>query len=116
MKRNRKQDDGFEEFNPLENKTILLGVCGGIAAYKACDIASLLRRSGADVHVVMTQNAKEFITALSLQTITRNPVHSEQYGAGSEWRPEHIDLAKRADLVLIAPATADVIAKLATGI
>jgi phosphopantothenoylcysteine decarboxylase/phosphopantothenate--cysteine ligase len=64
----------------------------------------------------MTENAKEFITALSLQTITRNPVHCQQYGAASEWRPEHIDLAKRADLVLIAPATADVIAKLATGI
>jgi phosphopantothenoylcysteine decarboxylase/phosphopantothenate--cysteine ligase len=64
----------------------------------------------------MTQNAKEFITPLSLQTITRNPVHSEQYGASGEWRPEHIDLAKRADLVLIAPATADVIAKLANGI
>lgn len=108
--------DQFEKFLPLENKTILLGVSGGIAAYKACDLASLLRRAGADVHAVLTPNAKEFITPLSLNTLTRNPVHCEQYGNGGEWRPEHIELAKKADLILIAPATADVIAKLATGI
>jgi phosphopantothenoylcysteine decarboxylase/phosphopantothenate--cysteine ligase len=76
----------------------------------------MLRRAGADVHAVLTRNAKEFITPLSLQTITRNPAHCEQYGANGEWRPEHIDLAKRADLVIIAPATADMLAKLATGI
>lgn len=106
----------LKKFNPLENKTILLGISGGIAAYKACDLASMLRRAGADVHAVLTRNAKEFITPLSLQTITRNAAHCEQYGANGEWRPEHIDLAKRADLVIIAPATADMLAKLATGI
>jgi phosphopantothenoylcysteine decarboxylase/phosphopantothenate--cysteine ligase len=116
MKRARKREETFEKFNPLENKTILLGISGGIAAYKACDLASMLRRAGADVHAVLTRNAKEFITPLSLQTITRNPAHCEQYGANGEWRPEHIDLAKRADLVIIAPATADMLAKLATGI
>ncbi|HEY9732687.1 MAG TPA: bifunctional phosphopantothenoylcysteine decarboxylase/phosphopantothenate--cysteine ligase CoaBC [Drouetiella sp.] len=116
MKRARKRDETFEKFNPLENKTILLGISGGIAAYKACDLASMLRRAGADVHAVLTRNAKEFITPLSLQTITRNAAHCEQYGANGEWRPEHIDLAKRADLVIIAPATADMLAKLATGI
>lgn len=116
MKRTRKREESFEKFNPLENKTIILGISGGIAAYKACDVASLLRKSGADVHAVLTKNAKEFITQLSLQTITRNPAHCEQYGPNGEWRPEHIDLAARADLILIAPATADIIAKLATGI
>ncbi|HEY9678069.1 MAG TPA: bifunctional phosphopantothenoylcysteine decarboxylase/phosphopantothenate--cysteine ligase CoaBC [Drouetiella sp.] len=116
MKRARKREETFEKFNPLENKTILMGVSGGIAAYKACDLASMLRRSGADVHAVLTKNAKEFITTLSLQTITRNPAHCEQYGTDGEWRPEHIDLAKRADLIIIAPATADMIAKLAAGI
>ncbi|HEY9754964.1 MAG TPA: bifunctional phosphopantothenoylcysteine decarboxylase/phosphopantothenate--cysteine ligase CoaBC, partial [Oculatellaceae cyanobacterium] len=118
MKRSRKQEgeSTFENFNPLAGKTVLLGISGGIAAYKACDIASALRRSGADVHAVLTPNAKEFITPLSLQTITRNPAHCEQYGASAQWRPEHIDLAKRADLVLIAPATADIIAKLAHGL
>ena len=116
MKRARKREETFEKFNPLENKTILLGISGGIAAYKACDLASMLRRSGADVHAVLTKNAKEFITPLSLQTITRNPSHCEQYGTNGEWRPEHIDLAKRADLIIIAPATADILAKLAAGI
>jgi phosphopantothenoylcysteine decarboxylase / phosphopantothenate---cysteine ligase len=101
--------------NPLAGKTIVLGVTGGIAAYKACDIASRLRQAGADVHAVMTVNAREFITPLSLQTLTRNPVHCEQFGKLDNWRPEHIELAREADLLLIAPATADIIAKLAVG-
>lgn len=112
----KKRESNFESFNPLENKKVLLGVSGGIAAYKACDIASMLRRAGADVHAVLTPNAKEFITPLSLTTITRNQTHCEQYGPQADWRPEHIDLAKKCDLILIAPATADIIAKLATGI
>lgn len=117
MKKGSKKREGiFDSFNPLENKTVLLGVSGGIAAYKACDIASLLRRSGADVHAVLTPNAREFVTPLSLTTITRNQTHCEQYGPNADWRPEHIDLAKKCDLILIAPATADIIAKLATGI
>ncbi len=114
MKKTRKRD--IESFNPLENKTILLGVSAGIAAYKACDLASMLRRSGADVHAILTPNAKQFITPLSLTTITRNPSHCEQYSESETWRPEHIELAKKADLILIAPATADIIAKLAAGI
>ncbi len=114
MKKTRKRD--IESFNPLENKTILLGISAGIAAYKACDLASMLRRSGADVHAILTPNAKQFITPLSLTTITRNPSHCEQYAESETWRPEHIELAKKADLILIAPATADVIAKLAAGI
>jgi phosphopantothenoylcysteine decarboxylase/phosphopantothenate--cysteine ligase len=112
----KKRESNFESFNPLENKTVILGISGGIAAYKACDIASLLRRSGANVHAVLTPNAKEFVTPLSLTTITRNPAHCEQYGQSANWRPEHIELAKSADLILIAPATADIIAKMATGI
>ncbi len=119
MKKSSKKRDtkfGFDSFNPLENKTVLLGISGGIAAYKACDIASQLRHAGADVHAVLTPNAKEFITPLSLTTITRNQAHCEQYGPAADWRPEHIDLAKKADLILIAPATADIIAKLANGI
>ncbi|HEY9719092.1 MAG TPA: bifunctional phosphopantothenoylcysteine decarboxylase/phosphopantothenate--cysteine ligase CoaBC [Trichormus sp.] len=116
MKKTGKQEENFDNFNPLSGKTIILGVTGGIAAYKACDIASLLRRSGADVHAVMTKNACEFITPLSLQTITRNPAHTEQFPNNANWRPEHIELAQRADLILIAPATADVLAKLANGL
>jgi len=115
-KEKKSRSDDFDNFVPLENKTILLGVSGGIAAYKSCDIASMLRRSGADVHAVMTPNAKEFVTQLALTTMTRNQAHCEQFGQSDNWRPEHIELAKKADLILIAPATADVIAKLANGI
>lgn len=67
-KSSKKRESAFDSFNPLENKTVLLGITGGIAAYKACDIASMLRRSGADVHAILTPNAKEFIT----------PFHSPQ--------------------------------------
>ncbi|HEY9793829.1 MAG TPA: bifunctional phosphopantothenoylcysteine decarboxylase/phosphopantothenate--cysteine ligase CoaBC [Candidatus Obscuribacterales bacterium] len=108
--------DQIDETGPLAGKTIVLGVTGGIAAYKACDIASQLRKEGADIHVVMTPHAKAFITPLSLQTLTRNPVHIEQFAESGQWRPEHIELAQNADLILIAPATANCIAKLATGI
>ncbi|MBY0546181.1 MAG: bifunctional phosphopantothenoylcysteine decarboxylase/phosphopantothenate--cysteine ligase CoaBC [Candidatus Obscuribacterales bacterium] len=113
------EDEDFSENaepGPLKNRTVILGVCGGIAAYKACDLARGLRRAGADVHVVMTPNATAFITPLTLQTLTRNDVHVEQYGDGGTWKPEHIELAQRADLILVAPATANTIAKLANGI
>jgi phosphopantothenoylcysteine decarboxylase/phosphopantothenate--cysteine ligase len=109
-------DFQLDDTGPLAGKTIVLGVTGGIAAYKACDIASQLRKEGADIHVVMTPHAKAFITPLSLQTLTRNPVHIEQFEEAGQWRPEHIELAQNADLILIAPATANCIAKLATGI
>src|ERR1700733_15461411 len=115
MKRNGKKDVQTDP-SPLLNKRILLGVSGGIAAYKAADLASVLRHAGADVHTILTPNATEFVTLLTFQTITRNPAHCEQYGDGADWRPEHIDLAQKADLIVLAPATANLIAKLAAGI
>lgn len=105
-----------DESGPLSGKTVVLGISGGIAAYKACDLASKLRKAGADVHAVMTPHAKAFITPLTLQTLTRNSVHCEQFNESMTWRPEHIELSHTADLILIAPATANLIAKLATGI
>lgn len=116
MKGNGKSKLKKNEPGPLNQKTIILGVSGGIAAYKACDVASQLRHAGADVHAILTPNAREFVSLLSFQTLTRNPAHSEQYGDMAEWRPEHIDLAQKADVILIAPATANIIAKLAAGI
>jgi phosphopantothenoylcysteine decarboxylase/phosphopantothenate--cysteine ligase len=116
MKRNGKKEPTKNDPSPLINKRILLGVSGGIAAYKACDLASLLRHAGADVHCVLTANATEFVSLLTFQTITRNQAHCQQYDDAAEWRPEHIDLAQKADLIVIAPATANVIAKLAAGI
>lgn len=95
---------------------IVLGVTGSIAAYKAADLASRLVKGGADVHVVMTERAGDFVTPLTLQTLSRNPVVTSAHDAQGGWKPGHIDLADRADLLLIAPATANVIAELAHGL
>ena len=103
--------------NPSSSpRTIVLGVTGSIAAYKSAEIASQLRKAGHEVFVVMTRSAADFITPLTLATLSRNPVLSnlseEQEGG---WKPGHIELADRADLLLVAPATADTIARLAHG-
>ena len=98
------------------NKNIILGITGSIAAYKAADVASLLTKAGHTVTAVMTADAQEFITPLTLQTLTRQPVVAGLYDEKQSWRPGHIQLADRADLLLIAPATANVLAKLAAGI
>ena len=95
---------------------IILGVTGSIAAYKAADLASLLVKGGAEVHVVMTEKACEFITPLTLQTLSRNPVVTSAHDAQSGWKPGHIELADRATLLLIAPASANTIAELAHGL
>ncbi len=97
-------------------KTILLGVTGSIAAYKAADLASRLTKAGHDVHVVMTANALEFVAPLTFQTLSRNAVTAGIFDGKESWHPGHIALADRADLLLIAPATANVIAKLSHGI
>lgn len=100
-----------------KTKTILLGVTGSIAAYKSAEIASLLCKAGHEVHVVMTRCAKEFITPLTLATLSRNPVLCDFFEEGDKkWKPGHIDLADRADLLLIAPASANTIARLACGL
>ena len=98
------------------NKTIVLGVTGSIAAHKAADLASLLTKAGCDVRVVMTADAQQFITPLPFKTLTRNPVVTNLYDEDEGWKPTHISLADEADLLVIAPATANVIAKLAHGI
>jgi phosphopantothenoylcysteine decarboxylase len=95
---------------------IVLGVTGSIAAYKAADLVSKLVKGGAEVHVVMTQRAADFITPLTLQTLSRNPVITTADDAQRGWKPGHIELADRADLLLVAPATANVIAELAHGL
>ena len=100
----------------LNDKTIILGITGGIAAYKAADIASKLTQAGARVEVVMTEAATKLITPLTLRTITRRPVVTDMFELASEYSVEHIALAEAADVVLIAPATANTISKLAAGI
>jgi phosphopantothenoylcysteine decarboxylase/phosphopantothenate--cysteine ligase len=100
----------------LKNKTIVLGVSGGIAAYKTADLASKLTQVGARVEVVMTEAAMEFVTPLTFRALTNRPVATGMFDAVSEWSIEHVSLADAADIVVVAPATADLIAKLACGI
>jgi phosphopantothenoylcysteine decarboxylase len=97
------------------NKKIVLGVTGSIAAHKAADLASLLTKAKCDVRVVMTADAQHFITPLPFKTLTRNPVVTNLYDEENGWQPMHIQLADEADLFLVAPATANVIAKMANG-
>ncbi|HXM74526.1 MAG TPA: flavoprotein, partial [Chthoniobacterales bacterium] len=97
-------------------KSIVLGVTGSIAAYKSAELASLLVKQGHDVFIVMTHDATEFITPLTLQTLSKNPVTTSFYDEKENWRPGHIQLADRASLLLIAPATANIIAELAHGL
>ena len=99
----------------LLHKQILLGVTGGIAAYKSADLVRRLREAGADVRVVMTSNAKQFITPLTLQAVSGNPVHDDLFDLKAEAAMGHIELGRWADLILIAPASADCIAKLLQG-
>ena len=97
-------------------KTIVLGVTGSIAAYKSAELASLLVKQGHQIFAVMTQDATEFIAPLTLQTLSKNPVMTSFFDEKENWRPGHIELADNADLLLIAPATANVIAELAHGL
>ena len=100
----------------LKNKTIVVGVTGGIAAYKACDVVSRLRKLGSGVHGIMTQSACEFVAPLTLQTLSNNFVIRDMFQDPKTWEVEHIELAKAADLFLIVPATANFIGKIASGI
>ncbi len=99
-----------------QDKTVILGVTGSIAAYKACEIVSLLKKERFDVQVLLTKEALEFVTALTFQTISRNKVVTDLFELPEDWSPRHTSLADKADLILIAPATANVIGKLAAGI
>ncbi len=98
------------------SKNVILGVTGSIAAYKAVDLASLLVKRDCDVRVVLTADALKFITALPFKTLSRHPVSTDLYDEEEGWKPAHIEMADAADLLLLAPATANTIAKLALGL
>ena len=100
----------------MSGKNIILGVTGSIAAHKAADLASLLAKQGFAVRVVLTADAQKFITPLPFKTLTRRPVVTGLYEEDEGWKPTHIELADTADLLLIAPATANTLAKMANGI
>ena len=100
----------------LKDKTVVIGVSGGIAVYKTLDVISRLRKLGVNVNVIMTKSATEFVTPLSFQSLSQNYVVCDMFEDPKTWDVEHISLAKRADVFLIAPATANVIGKIANGI
>jgi len=97
-------------------KNIVLGVTGSIAAHKAVDLTSLLAKRGCEVHVVMTRDAQRFVTPVAFKTLSHHPVVADLYDESEGWKPVHIKLADEADLLLVAPATANNLAKLAHGI
>lgn len=100
----------------LAGKTITLGVTGGIAAFKAAQLASNLKSAGAEVHVVMTRSAQEFVRPLTFQVLTGNRVYTDLFDRASGWNVQHVELAVQSDLIVIAPATANIIAKAANGL
>ena len=108
-------DTGNTKEINLEGKVIVLGVSGSIAAYKAADLTSELRKAGAEIFVAMTESATRFISPMTLATISRNPVASSLWDEQSGWQPGHIELADQADLFLVVPATANQIANFAYG-
>ena len=100
----------------LRNKNILIGVCGGIAAYKVCELIRLLKKNGANVKVIMTKNAQKFITPLTLQTLSQNKVYTDTFESEYSYDIEHISLTTWADILVVVPATANIIGKFANGI
>jgi len=100
----------------LNGKNIVVGVCGGIAAYKVVDLVSRLRKLGADIQVIMTENACQFVTPLTFRSLSNNPVITDMWDEPKEWDVQHISVANRADIFIIAPATANIIGKVANGI
>lgn len=100
----------------MRNKNIVLGVTGSIAAYKACDLIRALQKIGFSVSVIMTKEAKEFISSLTFRQISKNKVYEDIFEKDIDMEIEHIALAEKADLILIAPATANIIGKIANGI
>lgn len=100
----------------LKNKNVLIGICGGIAAYKVCELIRLLKKNEANVKVIMTKNAQKFITPLTLQTLSQNKVYTDTFESEYSYDIEHISLITWADILVVAPATANIIGKFANGI
>ena len=100
----------------LQGKKIILGISGGIAAYKSCYLIRILVKEGAEVRVVTTQNALQFVTRLTLETLSANQVYCDVFDASNDFTTQHVSLSDWGDMYIVAPATANIIAKLAAGI
>lgn len=99
----------------LENKNVILGICGGIAAYKTCDIVRQLIKLKANVECILTKGGSEFITPITLQTLSKNKIYTDMFEVPGKWGISHISLAEKADIIVVVPATANIIARLACG-
>ena len=97
--------NGSTQTSTLQERTLLVGVCGGIAAYKCAGIVSALRQAGADVHVIMTNAAQKFVTPLTFQALSNNTVHTDMFGEGSAWQIAHIGLVRKTDALLLRTAS-----------
>jgi len=102
--------------SPLKGKRIVLGVCGAIAAYKAAEVTSRLHKAGAEVRVIMTRSSLRFVGELTFETLSHNPVITRLFSRGGDWDPQHVALARQTDAVVVAPVTANMLAKMACGI
>ena len=100
----------------LKGKTVVVGITGSIAAYKMADLCHTLKKMGADVHVIMTKNATEFISPLTFETLTNNKCITDTFDRNFMYNVEHVSLAKKADIFVVAPASANIISKIANGI
>ncbi len=100
----------------LQGKNVVLGICGGIAVYKVCQVVRSLKKLGANVDVIMTKNATQFVAPLTFETLSNRPVVTDMFGEKSHWEVEHVSLAKKADLFVVCPATANFVGKIANGI
>ena len=100
----------------LKGKSVVVGVCGGIAAYKVVEVVSRLKKLGAEVDVIMTANAQKFVTPLTFRSLSHRPVVTDMFSEPEHWEIKHVSLARKADLFIVAPATANIIGKLAAGI
>lgn len=100
----------------MKKHSVVLGVCASIAAYRACEVINRLRQENIDVAVCMSRDAERFITPLTLQTLSGSRVFKDMFEAPAEWDPLHISLARRAEVILVAPATSDLISRVASGI
>ncbi|BAG14035.1 hypothetical protein AGMMS49573_04920 [Endomicrobiia bacterium] len=99
----------------LENKNVILGICGSIAVYKSCDIIRQLVKLKANVECILTRGGSEFITPITLQTLSKNKIYIDMFAVTDKWEISHISLGQKADIIVIVPATADIIARLACG-
>jgi phosphopantothenoylcysteine synthetase/decarboxylase len=116
MKSHNASSERAQHTRPIGKKTIIIGVCASIAAYRVCELINLLKRDGINIIICMSKDAHHFVAPLTLQTLSANKVYQDMFASSHDYSPIHISLAKLADLICVIPATSDIISKVAAGI